>query len=194
MLNLGSETSPSSQILSIPRNFRKYRWGTETGAFLWPSCYCFCKKLSTYNISSYYFKHKSIKSQSSLYHLKKVSDGQSDIHITIKYVFLFLQIIIPSLKKLLWDLEILFKWTWVLFCNLILWLAKPGSKMPWILLFEIEYLLEFVSTNSPFLSRPSDTKIQTAIICCLPQQQSQIFENVLHWTTFFDMQILRSCH
>ena len=29
---------------------------------------------------------------------KKVSDGQSDIHITITYVFLFLQIIIRSQK------------------------------------------------------------------------------------------------
>ena len=29
---------------------------------------------------------------------RKVSDGQSDIHITIKYVFIFLQIIIRSQK------------------------------------------------------------------------------------------------
>ena len=60
--------------------------------------------------------------------------------------------------------ERLFKWPWVLFCYFILWLAKPGSNMSFNLLFEIEYLLEFVSTNPPFLSRPSDTKIQTAII------------------------------
>ena len=60
--------------------------------------------------------------------------------------------------------ERLFKWSWVLFCYFVLWLAKPGSKMPCILLFEIEYWLEFVSTNSPFLSFPSDTKVQTAII------------------------------
>ena len=45
-------------------------------------------------------------------------------------------------------------------------MAKPGSKMSCILLFEIECLLEVVSTNPPFLSRPSDTKIQTAIIWC----------------------------
>ena len=155
--------------------------------------------MSTYNISSYYFKHKSIKSQSSLYHLKKVSDGQSDIHITIKYVFLFLQIIIRSQKNwcetlklkfilMFFDsvyptrpsdtvtkytiylpillVERLFKWSLVLFCYFILWLSKPDSKMSCISLFEIEYSLEFVSTNYSFLSCPSDTKIQTAIIWC----------------------------
>ena len=37
---------------------------------------------------------------------KKVPDGQSDIHNTIKYVFLFLQIFIRSQKKLMGDLEI----------------------------------------------------------------------------------------
>ena len=45
----------------------------------------------------------------------------------------------------------------------ILWLAKPGSNMPCIALFEIQYSLEFISKNPPFLTRPSDTKIQTAI-------------------------------
>ena len=60
--------------------------------------------------------------------------------------------------------ERLIKWSWVLFCYFILWLAKPSSKMRWILLFEIEYSIEFVSTNYPFLSRPSDTKVQTTII------------------------------
>ena len=43
MLNLGSKTSPSSQIFSIPSNFRNHRWGTETGAFPWPSCIVFVK-------------------------------------------------------------------------------------------------------------------------------------------------------
>ena len=60
--------------------------------------------------------------------------------------------------------ERLFKWSWVLFCCFILWLARPGSKMPCILLYEIEYLLGFVFVNPPFLSRPSGTKIQTASI------------------------------
>ena len=55
-------------------------------------------------------------------------------------------------------------WSWVLFRYFIVWLAKPDSNMPCILLFEIEYLPEFVSTNPPFLSRPSDTKFQAAII------------------------------
>ena len=31
--------------------------------------------------------------------LKKVPDGQSDIHITITYIFMFLQIIIGSQKN-----------------------------------------------------------------------------------------------
>ena len=60
--------------------------------------------------------------------------------------------------------ERLFKWSWVLFCCFVPWLARPGSKMPCILLYEIEYLLGFVFVNPPFLSRPSVTKIQTAII------------------------------
>ena len=38
--------------------------------------------------------------------------------------------------------ERLFKWFWVLFCYFIIWLAKPGSKIHCILLFEIEYLLK----------------------------------------------------
>ena len=62
--------------------------------------------------------------------------------------------------------ERLFKWSGVLFCCFILSLAKPGSKMPCILLCEIEYSLEFVSVNPPFSSCPCDTKIQTAIIWC----------------------------
>ena len=57
--------------------------------------------------------------------------------------------------------------------------------MPCILLFETEYSLEFVYTNLPFLSRPSDTKIQTAITWCLQQQKSQKFENVRLWTSIF---------
>ena len=149
MLNLGSKTSPSSQIFGIPSNFPNHRWGTETGAFPWPSCYCFCKKWSIYNISSYYFKHKLMKFLS----FKKLWDGQSVIHITIKCVFIFLQIIIGSQKnwsetlKLKFTLmffdsvcptrpsdtlakytvylpillvERLFKWYWVLFCCFIL--------------------------------------------------------------------------
>ena len=57
--------------------------------------------------------------------------------------------------------------------------------MPCILLFEIKYSLEFVSTNPPFLSRPSNTKIKTAIIWCQLQQKSQKFENILLWTSIF---------
>ena len=46
------------------------------------------------------------------------------------------------------------------------WLEKPGSQMPCLVLFEIECSLEFFSTNPPFLSLPSNTKIQTANIWC----------------------------
>ena len=124
----------------------------------------------------------------SLLFKKVSSDGQSDIHITIKCVFLFLQIFIRSQKiyvrlnkflKLKFILtffdsvypkrpsntmtkytiyppillvERLFKRSWALFCYFILWLAKPASKIPCILLFEIEYLLKFVSTDPPFYS------------------------------------------
>ena len=35
--------------------------------------------------------------------------------------------------------ERLFKWSWVLSCYFIVWLAKPDSKMLSILLSEIEY-------------------------------------------------------
>ena len=64
-------------------------------------------------------------------------------------------------------------------------LAKPGSKMSCVLLFETEYSLEFVSTNPPFLSCPSDAQIQTAIIWCQLQQKPQKFENVHQWISTF---------
>ena len=63
--------------------------------------------------------------------------------------------------------------------------------MPYILLLETEYSLEFVYTNLPFLSRPSDTKIQTAITWCLQQQKSQKFENVRLWTSIFRYENLK---
>ena len=107
---------------------------------------------------------------------KKVSDGQSDKHVTTNYVFISLQIIIIQSQKkndvrlnktlklkfmlMFFDsvypacpsdtvtkytiylsillVERLFKWSWVLFCYFILWLARFGSKMLCILLFEIE--------------------------------------------------------
>ena len=80
--------------------------------------------------------------------------------------------------------ERLFKWCWVLLGNFIIWLAKPSSKMPCILLFQLEYSLEFVSKN-PFLSCLSDTKVQTAIIWCQLQQKSQKFEKVRLWMSIF---------
>ena len=80
----------------------------------------------------------------------------------------------------------LFKWSWVLSCYLMWWLAKPDWKMPGILLSEVDYLLEFVFTNpSSFLSRPFDTKIQTTITWWKLQQKFQKFENVHLWTSNF---------
>ena len=37
MLNLGSKTSATTPVFSIPSNFRNYRSGTETEAFPLPS-------------------------------------------------------------------------------------------------------------------------------------------------------------
>ena len=124
--------------------------------------------------------HKSMKSLS----LKKVSDGQSDIHITITHGLIFRQIIFRSQKN--WcetqkylELEFLlmfyppillverlFKWSWVLFCYFTLWLAKLGSKMPCILLFVIKYSLGFVCKSQ---DRDINRKwnIQLKIINCL---------------------------
>ena len=90
-------------------------------------------------------------------------------------------------------IEWLFKWSLILFCYFILWLAKLGSKMHCILLFEVEYLLEFVCTNPPFLSHPSDTKIQAAIIRWQLQQKSQNLKTyAIGRLLFFDRQISRS--
>ena len=69
--------------------------------------------------------------------------------------------------------------------------SKTWGKMPCILLFETEYSLEFVYANLPFLFRPSDTMIQTAITWCLQQQKSQKFENVRLWTAIFRYENLK---
>ena len=84
-------------------------------------------------------------------------------------------------------MESLFKWFCVLFCYFIVWLAKPESKIPFVLLFDIKYSLEFVfvSTNPRFLSLPSKTKIQAAIIWRKLQQKSQNFVNLRLWTSIF---------
>ena len=94
--------------------------------------------------------------------------------LKLKFMLMFFDSVYPTrssgtvtkdtIKPPILLVERLFKWSWFLFCYLILWLAKLGSKMSCILIFEIECSLEFVSKNPPFLSLPSDTKIQTAII------------------------------
>ena len=53
--------------------------------------------------------------------------------------------------------------------------------MPCILLLEIQYLLKFVSTNPPFLSCPSDTKIQAAIVWWQLQQKISLGFYFLTW-------------
>ena len=67
MLNLGSKTSPSIQIFSIPSNFRSHCWGTETGAFPWSACIVFVKNHQvTISVPLILSINKW-----SLYHLKK---------------------------------------------------------------------------------------------------------------------------
>ena len=129
-----------------------------------------------------------------LFEVKKI-DVRLNKTLKLKFILMFFDSVYPTrpsdtvtkytIQPPILLVERLFKWFWVLFCNFILWVAKPGSKMPCILHFEIEYLLKFVSTNSHFCSHPSDTKIQTAIIWCQLQQKSQEFANLLLWTSFF---------
>ena len=69
-------------------------------------------------------------------------------------------------------MEKLFKWSWVLFCYFILWLAKPESKKPCILHCEIQYSLEFVSTNPPFFI--SSLQHQGSNSCCLVVNTAKI--------------------
>ena len=85
----------------------------------------------------------------------------------------------------------LFKHSWVLICCFILRLAKLGSKIPCILLFE-NISLEFLCKNPPFLSCPSDTKIQTFIIWLQLQQKSPKFEDVGLWTSIFRYENLKN--
>ena len=121
--------------------------------------------------------------------LKKMSDGQSDMQITIKYVFIFLQIINRSHKigvRLNKTLKLKFMLIYVVYDkytiypylsggNIIqmvlglIWPLYPMAYKTWlknrcISLFDIKYSLEFVSKNPPFLSRPSEAKIEIAII------------------------------
>ena len=149
MLNLGFKTSPSSQIFIVPSNFRNHRWGTEKGAFPWPSCYFFCKKLSNYNIISYYFKHKSVK---SLW-FKKVSDGQSYIHITIKCIFSFLQIIIRSQKN--WCETLKLKFILIFFDSI--YPTRPSNTVTKYTIYLLSYWWKNYSNSlGPYFATLSD--------------------------------------
>ena len=129
-----------------------------------------------------------------LFEVKKI-DMRLNKTLKLKFILAFFDCVYPArpsdtvakytIYLPILMVERLFKWSWVLFCSFILWLVKSDSKMPCILLCEIEYLLEFVSENNPFLSCLSDTKIPTGIICWWLQQKSQTFENVRLWVSVF---------
>ena len=86
-----------------------------------------------------------------LFEVKKI-DVRLNKTLKLKFILMFFDSVYPTrpsdtvakytiyLPILL--VERLFKWSWVLFCYFILWLAKSGSKMSYMLLCEIEYLLE----------------------------------------------------
>ena len=83
MVNLGSKTSISSQIFSIPSNLRNHFLDLHAVAFVKNDRLTISVPIIL-NINHWRLS------------IKKVSDGQSDVHVTIKYVFIFLQIIIRS--------------------------------------------------------------------------------------------------
>ena len=94
MLNLGSKTSPSSRTLSIPSNFWNYNWSTETGISLTFMLLLFLKNnLITISVTIILNIN-----QWSLYYLKKVSYGQIDMLITIKYVVIFHKLLFEVTK------------------------------------------------------------------------------------------------
>ena len=196
MLNLGSKTSSSSQIFTIPSNFRNQAEALKQGHFLDLHVIVFIKYywitisvtiiLSINRWGLYHFKKCRMDNQiyisqlsasllfyKLLFEVKKI-DVRLNNTLKLKFILVFFDSVYPTrpsdtvtkytvyLPILL--VERLLRLSWVLFCYFILWLEKPASKMPCILLFEIEYLFESVSTNPPFLSRPSYTKVQTAII------------------------------
>ena len=132
MLNLAQKPH-CCQSFSIPNNFWNHREGTETGAFLWPSCYCFCKKWSNYNISSYHFEHKSVKSII----LKSVA--WTMIYLSqLSASLIFLQIFIRIQKK--WcetqNLEVKFHFDVFWYCYptrpLALWLSIQFNPILWL--------------------------------------------------------------
>ena len=108
-----------------------------------------------------------------LFKIKKI-DVRLNKNLTLKLILMLFNSVHPTrpsdtvTKYTVYSpillVERLSEWSWVLFCYFIVWLLKPNSKIPRILLFEVEYSLEFVSTNLPYIYCLSDTKIQTAII------------------------------
>ena len=101
-----------------------------------------------------------------LFEVKK-NDVRLNKTLKLKFISMFFDRVYPTrpsdtrytINSPILLVERLLKWSSVLFCYFILWLAKLESKIICILLFEIEYSLEFVSTNPPLLSRPFDSKI-----------------------------------
>ena len=71
---------------------------------------------------------------------KKVSEGQSDINITIKYVFIFLQIIIRSQKVDVRPPNKTLKWKYVMLFDSV-YPKRPSDAVPNALLFYIRTIL-----------------------------------------------------
>ena len=118
MLNLGSITSSSSHIFRNSSNFWNHRWGTETGAFPWPSCYCFCKndriaisvliilsinQLSLYHLKKFRMDNQIYISQLStllifyklLFEVKKI-DVRLNQNLKLKFIFMFFNRVCPT--------------------------------------------------------------------------------------------------
>ena len=92
-------------------------------------------------------------------------------------------------------LETLCEWSWVIFCYFILWLAKFEPKMPYILLFEIEYSHESVSKNPFFYPVvPTPTLIQLLFGSIYKKEILKTEKSTSLDVYFFDMQISRLCH
>ena len=160
MLNLCSKTSLSNQIFSIPSVFETTAGALRQWHFLDVHLVFVMKYLSLKKVSD---GQINISQLSTLLFFYKLSFEVKKLMrlnktLKLKFILMFFGSVYPkcpsdtkptnSTPILL--VERLFKWSWALFCYFILWLAKPGSKTPCILLSEIEYWLEFVSTNPPF--------------------------------------------
>ena len=84
--------------------------------------------------------------------------------------------------------ERLLKWSCVLFSYFILWLAKSGSKMSCILLFETEHLLKFFFQKSCFFVPSFGHQDLNSYYGGTTTEKSQ---NIRLWTSFFRYENLK---